>query len=334
MAFALLTESGRFARQRKPHGPLVGPRRFRPALENLESRWTPAVLGLPIDVTEVRVVDGQLEAVVELAGQAAEVVPLTATTEAPLVGEECPLLNLELGPINLNLLGLHVDTSEICLDVTASDHTGLLGSLLCDLSGGGLDLGGILGELSGIVGGVNQFLDSLEALLDNILGQAMTVTSVLGSPLDAAAVDVLQAEDHCDILNLALGPIDLAVPLLGVNVHLDDCNDGPVTVDVTADPEGGLLGSLLCGLAGGIDLGGIDTDALIGQIDQLIDRLGALADRLENLPDLPRNLEAQLDNLQRTADRVDSLRDLDRLLDRVDRLIDRLDREIGLPLVA
>jgi hypothetical protein len=325
MAFALLTESGRFAQQR---GKQV-PRRFRPSLESLESRWTPAVLGLPIDVTEVRVVDGQLEAVVELAGQATDVVPLTATTQAPLVAGECPLLNLELGPINLNLLGLHVDTSEICLDVTSTDDTGLLGGLLCDLSGGGLDLGGILGELDDIVGGVNQFLDSLEGLLDNIFDQAMTVSGVLGSPLDAAAVDMLQAEGVCDILNLSLGPVDLEVPLLGVNVHLDDCNDGPVTVDVTADPEGGLLGSLLCGLADGIDLGGIDTDALIGQIDQLIDRLGTLADRLEDLPDLPRNVEAQIANLQRSAERVDDLRDLDKLVDRVDKLIDKLDRVVS-----
>jgi hypothetical protein len=250
------------------------------------------------------------------------------------MGEECPLLNLELGPINLNLLGLHVDTSEICLDVTASDDTGLLGSLLCDLSGGGLDLGGILGDLEGIVGGVNQLLDSIESLLDQVLGQAMTVTGVLEGPMDAAAVDILQEEGVCNILNLALGPIDLAVPLLGVNVHLDDCNDGPVTIDVTADPEGGLLGSLLCGLAGGIDVGDIDTDAVVAQIDQLIDSLGALADRLEDLPDLPRNIEAQIDNLQRTADRVDSLGDLERLTDRVDRLIERLDREIGLPIVG
>ena len=293
------------------------------------------MLGLPIDVTDVRLNDaGQLEAVIELAGQAAEVVPITATTEAPLAGEECPILNLELGEINLNLLGLNVDTSEICLDVTASDDTGLLGGLLCDLSGGGLDLGGILGELEGVVGGVDQFLDSLEGLLDNVLGQALDVTGVLGSPLDAAAVDVLQAEAVCDILNLALGPVDLAVPLLGVNVHLDDCNDGPVTVDVTADPAGGLLGSLLCGIAGGIDVGDIDTDALIAQIDQLIDRLGVLSDRLEQLGDAPRNIEAQLDNLQRFADRTQDSADLDKVLASTDRLISRLDRALGLPVVG
>ena len=50
----------------------------------------------------------------------------------------------------------------------------------------------------------------------------------------------------CNVLNLALGPLDLN--LLGLVVALDDCADAPVTVDVTATPGGGLLGDLLCGL--------------------------------------------------------------------------------------
>jgi hypothetical protein len=50
----------------------------------------------------------------------------------------------------------------------------------------------------------------------------------------------------CDVLNLALGPIDLN--LLGLRVELDDCRNGPVTVDITATPDGGLLGDLLCSL--------------------------------------------------------------------------------------
>ena len=38
--------------------------------------------------------------------------------------------------------------------------------------------------------------------------------------------------------------------LLGLVVNLDNCNNGPVTVDVTAVPgAGNLLGNLLCNLA-------------------------------------------------------------------------------------
>ena len=52
----------------------------------------------------------------------------------------------------------------------------------------------------------------------------------------------------CDILNLSLEPIDLT--LLGLEVTLDNCDTppGPVTVDITAVPSEGLLGSLLCAL--------------------------------------------------------------------------------------
>ena len=49
----------------------------------------------------------------------------------------------------------------------------------------------------------------------------------------------------CQVLDLTLGPLDLS--LLGLIVHLD-----PVHLDIDADPAGGLLGQLLCGLAGGV----------------------------------------------------------------------------------
>ena len=48
----------------------------------------------------------------------------------------------------------------------------------------------------------------------------------------------------CDVLDLTLAPTDLN--LLGLLVHLDQ-----VHLTITADSEGGVLGSLLCSLAGG-----------------------------------------------------------------------------------
>jgi hypothetical protein len=67
----------------------------------------------------------------------------------------------------------------------------------------------------------------------------------------------------CDILNLSLGPINL--DLLGLVVNLDDCAGGPVTVDVTANPAGGLLGTLLCDVAGLLN-GGIDLNGLLASL--------------------------------------------------------------------
>jgi len=65
----------------------------------------------------------------------------------------------------------------------------------------------------------------------------------------------------CDVLNLVLGPLDLN--LLGLVIHLDQ-----VVLDITAVPAGGLLGQLLCSLAGGGPLAG-----LLGQIADLLNQI-------------------------------------------------------------
>ena len=47
----------------------------------------------------------------------------------------CPILNLTVGPIHLNLLGLVVNTNTIHLSITAQPGSGnLLGNLLCDIA--------------------------------------------------------------------------------------------------------------------------------------------------------------------------------------------------------
>jgi len=48
-------------------------------------------------------------------------------------GHVCDLVNLHLDEIHLNVLGLHVDTSPICLDVFAQRGGGILGDLLCNV---------------------------------------------------------------------------------------------------------------------------------------------------------------------------------------------------------
>ena len=79
----------------------------------------------------------------------------------------------------------------------------------------------------------------------------LVVGGLFGSTPFTTIVDLATtpnpANPACPILNLSLGPIDLNV--LGLDVELDDCEGGPVTVDVTANPAGGVLGQLLCGVA-------------------------------------------------------------------------------------
>lgn len=129
-------------------------------------------------------------------------------------------------------------------------------------------------------------------------GQLVANTTVLGSvlgrdftedvqiPLNLGATD--GGDAACDILNLSLGPVSLNV--LGLNINLDDCAGGPVTVDITGDPEAGLLGDLLCGIAGLLDTDGLlDLGSLSGtQLDTLTsgltDVLNGVFDALLNPP--------------------------------------------------
>ena len=69
----------------------------------------------------------------------------------------CPVLHLELGPLDLNLLGLVVHLDKVVLDITAQPGT-LLGGLLCSLSN----------IFSGLLQGLN--LLAILAFLNDILG--------------------------------------------------------------------------------------------------------------------------------------------------------------------
>jgi hypothetical protein len=68
----------------------------------------------------------------------------------------CEILDLDLGPINLDLLGLVVDISPIAIDINAEPGAGnLLGNLLCavtNLLNGGGPLGALAGLLNRILG--------------------------------------------------------------------------------------------------------------------------------------------------------------------------------------
>ena len=89
--------------------------------------------------------------------------------QLPPIPNSCQVLNLVLGPINLNLLGLSVRTNQINLRIDAVPGAGnLLGNLLC----------GILGILNPPTGGTGGLSGAqLAQLLNAILG---ALTPVLG----------------------------------------------------------------------------------------------------------------------------------------------------------
>jgi hypothetical protein len=120
--------------------------------------------------------------------------------------------------------------------VTAVPGGGLLGDLLCgvaNLLNSGFSIGDVLAGLEA-AGDLARFLNGLTAILNQVFDQIGSNSALAGAA--------------CSVLSLALGPLDLN--LLGLVVELDNCATppGPVTVDVTGIPGGGLLGDLLCAL--------------------------------------------------------------------------------------
>jgi len=68
-------------------------------------------------------------------GKTLNAVIADVVTPVTVTAQECEILHLDLGPLDLNLLGLKIDLSEIVLDITAVPGPGaLLGNLLCDVA--------------------------------------------------------------------------------------------------------------------------------------------------------------------------------------------------------
>ena len=79
-------------------------------------------------------------------------------------------------------------------------------------------------------------------------GTPVGVTFSLGREGVQVAPKLSQVGEICQILDLTLGPLDRN--LLGLLIHLD-----PIHLRITAERGAGILGDLLCGLAGGSPTG-------------------------------------------------------------------------------
>jgi hypothetical protein len=93
--------------------------------------------------------------VTNLVGTAVSSVVTPAQTSAG-----CQILDLTLGPLHLDLLGLVVDLNQVHLNITAQPGPGnLLGNLLCAVT-----------HLLDNTGGANNVLQSLLNILNGLLG--------------------------------------------------------------------------------------------------------------------------------------------------------------------
>lgn len=80
---------------------------------------------------------------------------------AAMAGRACDILNLVLGPLHLDVLGLVVDLNQVVLTITATEGSGdLLGNLLCAITGLldagdlGQQLVNLLNQLVGVLAGL------------------------------------------------------------------------------------------------------------------------------------------------------------------------------------
>ena len=137
----------------------------------------------------------------------------------------CQVLTLQLGPLHLDLLGLIVDLSPVNLNITADSNGGLLGSLFCSLASGKLKLA--------TVKNAKKLTTAAQRSGLSTRGVGFTVPARQGQAAQPGP---------CQILDLVLGPLHLN--LLGLIVDLNQ-----VHLQITADPNGGILGSLLCSLS-------------------------------------------------------------------------------------
>jgi hypothetical protein len=121
-----------------------------------------------LTMTGVQLVNGVLSAVGTLVGNVVDpsgnvLATVNQTVTSPLqVAATCTILDLTLGPLDLNLLGLRIQLNQVNLLITAVPGAGnLLGNLLCgvaNLLNGGGSLSNLLSGLSDLL---NQILGAL-----------------------------------------------------------------------------------------------------------------------------------------------------------------------------
>jgi hypothetical protein len=156
----------------------------------------------------------------------------------------CHVLTLTLDDLQLDLLGLRVDLSEVNLRIYAvrrGEGSGILGRLFCALSRSTIRLG-----RGASAAQAEKVVRSLNTRLKHRPMRALRASATLSD----AGAQAAQAAPSCRVLNLILGPLDLN--LLGLVVELYGENRrSPITLSITSFPGQGVLGDLFCSLSGG-----------------------------------------------------------------------------------
>ncbi|MGH2915618.1 MAG: hypothetical protein ACRDMX_11580 [Solirubrobacteraceae bacterium] len=201
--------------------------------------------------------------------------PVSFAVAARARGGRCNVLTLHLAPLDLELLGVQVQTSTINLDVYAL-HGQVLGNLFCALSHAKVTLA----KNARVARALNSRLHGHSL---RVFTASQSVPASMSASRSMHAAAAAAAPPSCQVLKLVLGPLNLN--LLGLVVDLyGQTHASPVIVTIDAIPSRGLLGQLLCGLAGGTgvtSLGGLQSllnslgvNISTTQIQSLLSKLG------------------------------------------------------------
>jgi hypothetical protein len=175
--------------------------------------------------------------------------PVKFRVAAARRGRRCDVITLRLAPLDLELLGVQVQTSHISLDVYARKGR-VLGNLFCALARAKVTFP----RSARVARALNSRLD----------GRSLRV---LAATTSLPASTAQAQPQSCQVLKLVLGPLHLDLLGLVVDLYGKTHND-PVIVTINAQPSKGLLGQLLCGLAGG---GGVSN---LAGLQSLLSSLG------------------------------------------------------------
>src|SRR3954447_15739005 len=193
--------------------------------------------------------------------------PVRFRVSATRSGRRCDILTLNLQQLYLELLGAEVQTSAINLELYAT-RGAVLGNLFCALSRAEIRL------------------PRVAAAMNRKLPKHGLQVMAAEAPVRANAAQT-PAPTSCQVLKLILGPLHLN--LLGLNVDLyGKTKNDPVVVTINALPDKGLLGQILCSLAGGSSITSLPA------LQSLIQRLGVTISDVD-LQNLLNNLG--IDNL-------------------------------------
>lgn len=152
----------------------------------------------------------------------------------------CALISLSLAPLQLDLLGLRVETSTINLrirGVRRGPGSGVLGRLLCSIAGS---------RVNARPAAARAAARALNAELPRRGLKTVRATATLRPQAVTS-----EHQGTCQVLFLQLGPLELNVLGLLIELFGESRND-PVTITITAMRGHGVLGDLFCSLAGGV----------------------------------------------------------------------------------